>query len=186
MNQVGYLTDSPVKVAYLGRWMGSFPEKKAAAAAEAKAAPQAFWEQLDKPQAQGEPQQPAAASPSLSFPQPPEFQICSEKDGAVVFTGPSKLVHRSGEMNEGYHKVDHSGENVYLLDFTELSKRPDGTSSASRRSAAASRSTIGDDAYKQAFEIQAYGVFAQRCGIELRPAVLGVAPHRLSQERASR
>lgn len=28
VNQIGYLTDSPAKVGYLGRWMGSFPEGK--------------------------------------------------------------------------------------------------------------------------------------------------------------
>ena len=28
---------------------------------------------------------------------------------------------------------------------------------------------IGADVYRKAFEVQAYGVFAQRCGIELGP-----------------
>ena len=92
MNQVGYLADSPVKIAYLGRWMGSFPEGKGG----------------------------STSGPALAPAAPPPFQVCREEDGSPVFAGRAKLVHQSGEMNEGYYKVDHSGENVYVLDFTAL------------------------------------------------------------------
>ena len=167
VNQVGYLADSPVKVAYLGRWMGSFPEKKQAAA-ENPDAGAAFWTQLDGKAGQPAAQDAPSGSPALSFASPPEFQICSEKDGSVAFTGQSKLVHRSGEMDEGFHKIDHSGENVYVLDFTEF-KTPGRYFLSVPQVGRSVAFNIGDDAYKQAFEVQSYGVFAQRCGMALLP-----------------
>jgi hypothetical protein len=178
VNQVGYLTDSPVKLAYLGRWLGSFPEKTPSTAArdarpDASVA-RAFWDQLGKPAGQpqkADPQAPApppSAGPALAFKEPPEFSLCREDDLAVVFRGKSRLVHRSGEMTEGYYKVDHSGENVYLLDFTSF-KTPGRYFVTVARVGRSLPFEIGDDVYKQAFEVQAYGVFAQRCGIELGP-----------------
>ncbi len=141
VNQIGYLADSPVKIAYLGKWLGSFPEIKNTGAGNGAA---------------------------LSFAQEPEFKLCSLKDGAVAFTGKSKLVHKSGEFNECVYKVDHSGENVYQLDFTEYKTPGDYYISVD----GVGRSlpfSIGDDAYAKVFDIQSYGVFVQRCGIELKP-----------------
>lgn len=132
VNQVGYLTDSPIKVAYLGRWMGSFP------------------------------------GAALMLPKPPEFRVCRESDGAVVFQAAATLIHRSGEMNEGHFKVDHSGENVYLLDFTPW-KTPGRYFISVPEIGRSLSFEIEADAYRKAFEVQAYGVFAQRCGIELGP-----------------
>ncbi len=178
VNQVGYLTDSPVKLAYLGRWLGSFPEK--AAAAEPRdgrtddSVAQAFWDQLHQPKAQPEkPDRNATASPAsaagaLAFNEPPEFRICREGDLSVVFRGKARLVHRSGEMNEGYYKVDHSGENVYVLDFTSFTT-PGRYFVTVPQVGRSLPFEIGDNVYKKAFEVQAYGVFAQRCGIELGP-----------------
>ncbi|HET6250218.1 MAG TPA: glycoside hydrolase family 9 protein [Tepidisphaeraceae bacterium] len=140
VNQVGYLTDSPVKVAYLGRWMGSFPEKPAT----------------------------AEGGPALYFSKPPEFHLCTEADRKIVFTGPAKLIHRSGQMNEGVGAVDHSGENVYLLDFTAY-KTPGRYFISVDGVGRSLPFDIGDDVYATAFKAQAYGVFAQRCGIELKP-----------------
>ena len=178
VNQVGYLTDSPVKLAYLGRWLGSFPEKiQAAESREARTddrVAQAFWDQLQE--AKGQPEKPdgkttarpASAAGALAFDPPPEFCICREKDLLVVFRGKARLVHRAGEMTEGYYKVDHSGENVYVLDFTSFTTpgRYFVTVPLVGRSLPFE---IGDDVYKKAFEVQAYGVFAQRCGMELGP-----------------
>jgi endoglucanase len=178
VNQVGYLIDSPVKLAYLGRWLGSFPEKGQAAEPREDrtddSVAQAFWDQLHKPK--GQPEKPAgnaaarlaSATGALTFNEPPEFDICREEDLSVVFRGKARLVHRSGEMNEGYYKVDHSGENVYLLDFTSLTVpgRYFVTVPLVGRSLPFE---IGDNVYKKAFEVQAYGLFAQRCGIELGP-----------------
>ena len=140
VNQVGYLTNSPVKVAYLGRWMGSFPEAKGG----------------------------SDRGPAMVLAAPPPFQVCRETDGTPVFGGRAQLVHRSGEMNEGYYKVDHSGENVYVLDFTDL--RTPGRFFVSVPGVGRSLPfEIGENVYRKAFEVQAYGVFAQRCGIELGP-----------------
>jgi endoglucanase len=141
VNQIGYLTDSPVKIAYLGRWMGSFPEMKNGAAGQ---------------------------GPALSFPQEPEFKVCNLKDGTAVFTGKSKFVHKSGDVNEGVYKVDHSGENVYQLDFTDV-KTPGSYYISVDGVGRSLPFQIGDDVYKKAFDVQSYGVFAQRCGIELKP-----------------
>ncbi|MHB1033974.1 MAG: glycoside hydrolase family 9 protein [Pirellulales bacterium] len=175
VNQVGYLVDSPVKQAYLGRWLGSFPEPVEAAEANKEpspeAVPKAFWEQLQKPaaakKADGD-AAPAQAAGALAFAEPPEFCICREGDLSVAFRGKARLVHRSGEMTEGYYKVDHSGENVYVLDFTSV-KTPGRYFVTVPRVGRSLPFEIGEDVYRKAFEVQAYGVFAQRCGIELGP-----------------
>jgi len=162
-NQVGYLTDSPVKVAYLGRWLGSFPEQPTSRAPSASGE-QAFWGALQG-NAPAEERRPGASA--LAFESPPEFHIHTE-DGTVVHSGRSELIHRSGEMNEGVSNVDHSGENVYLLDFTDF-RRP-GTYFISVPGVGRSLPfRIADDVYAEAFQTAAYGVFAQRCGIELGP-----------------
>ncbi len=147
VNQIGYLTDSPVKIAYLGRWMGSFPEVKDA----------------DAKQGNG-----PVMGPALAFSAEPEFKVCSQKDGSEVFSGKSKLVHVSGTMDEGIYKVDHSGENVYVLDFTDF-KIPGEYYISVDGVGRSLPFQIGDDVYKKAFDVQSYGVFAQRCGIELKP-----------------
>ncbi len=137
VNQVGYLQDSPVKIGYLGRWMGSFPEG-------------------------------GAGSAALEFSDPPEFAVCRESDGKEMFRGRSKLVHRSGQMNEGFYKVDHSGENVYELDFTafQAAGRYFITVAGVGRGVGFE---IGPDVYRRAFEAAAQGLFAQRCGMALGP-----------------
>ncbi|MGA2034135.1 MAG: glycoside hydrolase family 9 protein [Thermoguttaceae bacterium] len=181
VNQVGYLSDSPVKLAYLGRWLGSFPEKTQAAEPRADrtddSVAQAFWDQLRKPS--GPPEKPekpdrkataapASAAGALAFNEPPEFRICREEDLSVVFRGKARLVHRSGEMTEGYYKVDHSGENVYVLDFTSVTA-PGRYFVTVPQVGRSLPFEIGDNVYQKAFEVQAYGLFAQRCGIELGP-----------------
>ena len=178
VNQVGYLIDSPAKLAYLGRWLGSFPEtSQAAEPREARtddSVAQAFWDQLHKAKAQPEKPdgnaaaRPAPAAGALAFNEPPEFCICREEDLAVAFRGKARLVHRAGEMTEGYYKVDHSGENVYVLDFTSL-KAPGKYFISVPLVGRSLPFAIGADVYKTAFEVQAYGLFAQRCGIELGP-----------------
>lgn len=140
VNQVGYLSDSPAKTGYLGRWMGSFPEIKIG----------------------------GSDNPSMMMAEEPSFQVCSEQDGQALFTGKAKLIHKAGEKTEGTAKVDHSGENVYLLDFTAF-KTPGRFYISIPQVGRSLPFAIGDDVYKNAFEIQAYGVFAQRCGLEFKP-----------------
>jgi hypothetical protein len=177
VNQVGYLSDSPVKLAYLGRWLGSFPEKATPAGPSGdrpdRSVAEAFWDELAGPKGPPEkappaPLRPAPAGPALAFPEPPEFCLCREADLAAVFRGNARLVHRSGEMTEGYYKVDHSGENVYVLDFTAF-KTPGRYFLAVAGVGRSLPFEIGDDVYRKAFELQAYGLFAQRCGIALGP-----------------
>jgi hypothetical protein len=149
VNQVGYLTDSPIKAAYLGRWMGSFPEETESAGASKSG------------------EQDVSKS-ALSFRDAPLFKLCDETSGREVFSGTSRMIHKSGQMNEGVYSVDHSGENVYLLDFTAF-KQP-GRYFISVPGVGRSVSfAIGPDVYAEAFRVQAAGVFIQRCGIELGP-----------------
>ena len=134
VNQVGYLTDSPVKIAYLGRWLGDFPAQEGGAA--------------------------------LYFSDPPKFEVRSAEDGKVAFEGKSRLIHRSGEKSEGAYKVDYSGENVYELDFTGF-KKPGRYFVSVPGVGRSPEFSIGDNVYEQAFQVQSYGVFAQRSGQEL-------------------
>ncbi len=163
VNQVGYLTDSPAKIAYLGRWLGSYPEAVVAAAAAASIQ-DAFWQALTE----GEAAPSTETTPALRFLHPPAFQLCREDTGASVFTATSALVHVSGQMNEGVFPVDHSGENVYVLDFSTF--RQPGRYYL--RVAGVGRSLpfrIGPDVYNEAFRVQSSGLFIQRCGIAMGP-----------------
>lgn len=166
VNQVGYLANSPVKTAYLGRWLGSFPE--GGSAGPAASGEREFWGKLqgdDKPSSSsGAP----VMGPALAFPAEPPFQVVPERGGAPVFSGVAKLIHRSGALDEGVYPVDHSGENVYLLDFTPL-KTPGRYFITVPGVGRSLPFAIGDDVYERAFKLQARGLFAQRCGQELAP-----------------
>ncbi len=163
VNQVGYITDAPVKMAYLGRWLGSFPEVVAADKAD-HSAQEAFWQAL----ATGETATPSAVSPALNFATPPVFTVCAEQDGTPMFTATSVLVHASGQMDEGVGEVDHSGENVYQLDFTAF-QTPGRYFISVPGVGRSVPFSIGPNVYAEAFRVQASGVFIQRCGIELGP-----------------
>ena len=177
VNQIGYLPDSPVKVAYLGRWLGSFPEIKTDAPVSSAGAEADFWkaatgtqdEKTAEPKsASAKPAPVSSPSSALLFDSPPEFYIVNSEDGKIVFTGKSSLIHRSGEMNEGLSKVDHSGENVYELLFSEF-KNPGKYYIKVTGAGRSLPFEIADNIYSKPFEVQSYGVFAQRCGIELKP-----------------
>ncbi|MCD6415735.1 MAG: glycoside hydrolase family 9 protein [Planctomycetes bacterium] len=132
VNQVGYLTDSPVKWAYMGKWMGSLGAMK-----------------FDEP--------------------PQEFSVCESDSGKVAWSGRPKLRHKAGDFNEGTaNHNDMSGEDVYVLDFTELS-RPGRYFISVPGVGRSFDFRIADDAYDQAFQVAAHGVFIQRCGIALGP-----------------
>ena len=166
VNQVGYLTDSPVKQAYLGRWMGSFPESVKKGQSTGGSMDDLFGAALQSGEV------PVAAdnslSPALWFSEPPSFTLRDAATHETVFTGQSKLIHRSGEMNEGVFPVDHSGENVYLLDFTEF--KQEGTFYIAVKDVGRGLPfRIAKDVYDQAFQVASKGVFTQRCGIELKP-----------------
>jgi len=174
VNQVGYLTNSPVKVAYLGRWFGKFPMNPAAGKGEGSE--EGFWQALKsaskKPESTETPipseDRPATSDggPALYFSDPPKFQIRSAADRGVVFEGASRLVHRSGERSEGLQKLDYSGENVYQLDFSDF-KVPGRYFLTVAGVGRSPEFSIGDDVFEQAFQVQSYGVMAQRSGFEL-------------------
>ena len=174
-NQLGYLTDSPVKIAYLGLWLGDFP-MKGSRAGGGGASEDAFWKALNGAKKEPATEAGAAQTPApgkaadggsaLYFPEPPKFQLRAAEDGKVVFETKSRLVHRSGEMNEGLRHLDFSGENVYELDFTDF-KKP-GRYFISVPGVGRSQDfRIANDVFEQAFQVQSYGVFAQRSGFEL-------------------
>ncbi len=168
VNQVGYLPDSPVKTAYLGQWMGSFPEAVAGGEPRAPATDSLearFWETLG---AEAETAAPVEAGPALYYSNAPPFSICRADTREPVFRGRAELVHRSGDMDEGVHGVDHSGENVYRLDFSGF-REPGRYFISVPGTGRSLPFRIADDVYTEAFKAQAAGVYAQRCGIALAP-----------------
>ncbi|MBQ6248430.1 MAG: glycoside hydrolase family 9 protein, partial [Kiritimatiellae bacterium] len=190
-NQVGYLPDGP-KVAYLGFWLGSFPETvKKAEKFDYTTPPTAAEAYFVPPAENGTAPLPLTTSILMSdttqsltthhlplttsyddlapwavrFHEPPQFELVNEADGSVAFTGVARLI-QNGRFNDG--KVNHSGENVYELDFTKFA----GSGRFHLRVPGVGRSIafdIAPDVYSRAFRVQASGVFAQRCGIELTP-----------------
>lgn len=188
-NQVGYLPDGP-KVAYLGFWLGSFPEAARTAASGAfdlstpPTLEQAFFVPPPPPEEEAlqdsgpQAQDDAAPEPAdrgvayddlapyaLRFREPPSFELVRESDGAVAFRGVAKLTHNGLEPDG---RANHSAENVYELDFTPFAE----PGRYHLRVAGVGRSIAFDvapDVYARPFRVQSSGVFAQRCGIELTP-----------------
>ncbi|MEI8386434.1 MAG: glycoside hydrolase family 9 protein [Verrucomicrobiota bacterium] len=171
VNQMGYLPDSPVKVAYLGRWLGDFPMRvNRAGAAASGASEESFWkavQEANKPKAAEEESKDKEfnGGPALYFTEPPAFQLRTA-DGAVVFEGKAKLVHQAGVTKEGLHGVDYAGENVYELDFTAF-KKPGRYFLSVPGVGRSPEFPIDAAVYEQPFQVQSYGVFAQRSGQEL-------------------
>lgn len=161
VNQIGYLPDSPVKNAYLGRWLGSFPESESPAAGGFTA------QGIFGTRANSNVSIPSSGlSPSaLSFTSEPEFVILEENSGKEVYKGMAKLRH-NGLKRDG--KANHSGENVYLLDFTDF-KVPGSYVISIAGVGRSLPFRIGDDVYKEAFQVQAQGIYMQRCGEKLQP-----------------
>ena len=182
-NQVGYLPDGP-KVAYLGFWLGSFPEKAklAEASFDLSTTPTLEDAFFVPPPPEEEPAaDPTASTTStvstastsyddlapyaLRFREPPPFEVVREKDGKAVFGGVAKLTHNGLEPDG---KANHSAENVYVLDFTDFAE----PGRYYLRVPGVGRSIsfdLGADVYVKPFRVQSTGVFAQRCGIELTP-----------------
>ena len=167
VNQVGYLAELPLKRAYLGRWLGSFPDKNAVNPKDENKKividAKSFYNAASgKPADNGN----ATVAPfALSFAKPPVFYLIDAESGAEVYRGTAVLGHNGLEMDG---KVNHSAENVYYLDFNDFSKpgryfiSVDGVGRSLEF-------TIDDDVYQSAFKIASLGVFLQRCGIELGP-----------------
>ena len=201
VNQVGYLPDA-LKVAYVGRWLGSMPDSgvvsadvkgegaanlsKAAYYAEAGKGTQEERENARlaaEKAAEAEKAKIATAAAAASCKNDYDslapyalrlrgertFALLDAKSGRKVFEGALKFAH-SGLDLDG--KANHSAENVYVADFTAY-KTP-GTYVLSVDGVGRSLPfEISADVYKKAFLAQARGVYLQRCGSELDPALSG-------------
>lgn len=172
VNQIGYLTGSPVKVAYLGRWLGDFPVKLKKDAGGGGVSEEAFRkavQEATKPKDEAAAPAPDASfdgGPALYFPEAPAFQLRAADTGAVVFEGKAQLVHKAGIDKEGLYGSDYAGENVYAIDFTPF-KTPGRYFLSVPGVGRSPDFAITDDVYEQPFQVQSYGVFAQRSGQEL-------------------
>lgn len=179
VNQVGYVPDG-LKLARVGRWLGSFPDpaaKPAAGAAGAAADDGAAGMSAAALFAKG----PVidATSPvdghtafhrslapwALRFDAPPAFEIRRADTHEAVLSGTATLKSNGGEVDG---RVNHSAENVFEIDFTSF-ETPGRYYIAIAGVGRSFAFGVGEDVYQTAFETQAYGVFAQRCGQELAP-----------------
>jgi len=105
------------------------------------------------------------AKSSLKFDAPPPFEIRDARTDEVVFSGQSRLAN-PGNRSEGMGQ--YSGENAYEIDFTSF-KTPGRYYVAVPGVGRSFEFSIDPEIYEEAFRTAAYGVFAQRCGIELEP-----------------
>lgn len=171
VNQIGYLPDSPVKVAYLGRWLGDFPVKlkKNGGGGVSEEAFRKAVQEATKPKdeaAAPAPDAPFDGGPALYFAEAPAFQVRAADTGAIVFEGKTQLVHKAGIDKEGLYGSDYAGENVYALDFTAF-KTPGRYFLSVPGVGRSPDFAVAADVYEQPFQVQSYGVFAQRSGQEL-------------------
>ena len=168
VNQVGYLADVPLKRAYLGRWLGSFPDKNAVGVGDenkgvAVDADAFFDAALGKHgQTDGE---TAMAPFALAFENPPVFCLVNAETGEDAYRGKAVLGHNGLKMDG---KANHSAENVYYLDFNDF-KTPGRYFISVEGVGRSLEFTVGDNVYQTAFQMASHGVFLQRCGIELGP-----------------
>ena len=192
-NQIGYLTDG-LKVAYVGQYLGSFPESAAVYATGAKSSSavltkEAYYAEAGKGTQEereiaSQAAEAAAAAAlesssssgydslapyALRFREAPAFSILDAKSLRKVYEGKLSLVH-NGLESDG--KNNYSGENVYTADFTDL-KKPGRYVLSVDGVGCSLRFDISDDIYTRAFKAQAQGVYSQRCGCSLDPALNG-------------
>ena len=194
VNQVGYIA-SATKTAAIGRWLGSYPDERAILAVETDkeryrdiSAEEIFFgkknidtdtdKDKDKEKdsaptgkeavfqsgtaSVGEHEYSAAA---LKYDEPPAFELREAATDRVVLSGRATLKN-PGKRSEG--RAQYSGENVYEIDFTSF-KTPGRYYIAVPGTGRSFEFSIASDVYLEAFRTASYGVFAQRCGIELEP-----------------
>jgi len=156
-NQVGYLPDA-AKVAYLGLWLGSFPDAAARNGTPSSRRHTAEYGRL-----------PAWA---LRFDAPPAFRVADAKTGRAVWSGTARF-RAAGDAptRDGMGmRMNLSSVNVWELDFTAF--RKPGRYRLSVEGVGTSHDfEIGAGVYEDAFRKAAAGVYAQRCGIEIDPAL---------------
>lgn len=168
VNQVGYLADLPVKRAYLGRWLGSFPDKNTVGMDEKEVSLTTtageFYDKALKKRVKDD-EKVTIAPFALGFEKAPSFCLVDAKSGEEVFRGKAQFVH-NGLENDG--RGNHSAENVYYLDFNQFNKpgryyiSVDGVGRSFEFD-------ISDDVFQSAFQMASHGIFLQRCGMEFGP-----------------
>jgi endoglucanase len=90
-----------------------------------------------------------------------------DSGGKAVFQGTTRLAKSATEPEDAY-KRNHNGTDVYLLDFSSVT-RP-GTYRVTVEGIGCSDPfPIADDVWRRAFVVSARGVYHQRSGIELGP-----------------
>lgn len=198
-NQVGYLPEG-LKVAYLGYWLGSFPEADVTAADAKETGPVRFTVEqyyaaagggtqeerenariaaAQAREAEEEARRAAASGDGYSYDALANYALRLRQLPNFVLRE-----EKSGEVVfTGRVKFEHNGlkddfggnlsaENVYTLDFTSFDKP--GRYYLSVEGVGRSLPfDIGTDVYERAFQKQAQGLYEQRCGCELDPKLTG-------------
>lgn len=190
-NQIGYLP-SAEKIAYVGQWLGSFPERAAAYPNAAKssgvtATKEAYYfeagkgTQEDRENAAAKLQELSSAAPAalsgydalapyaLRFREEPRFFLLDAESGSKVFDGRLSLRHNGLEADG---KNNYSGENVYTADFSAF-KKPGRYLLSVEGVGVSLPFDISDDVYARALKVQAQGIYSQRCGCPLDPKLNG-------------
>ncbi len=168
VNQIGYIPNG-AKFAYIGRWLGSFPEYKLSSPSSTYSAGSSRYEQgpVDyNASGSASVQKVTNKKPddcSLKFDTAPNFKICDAASHRVVYTGKSKQVGYAGKPD---FKINHAGSDTYELDFSDF--KSSGTYYIVVDGVGRSFDfEISPSVYEKAFKVQSFGVFVQRCGQKL-------------------
>lgn len=95
------------------------------------------------------------------------FEVRDAATHAVALTGIVRLRHRAGELAEGYFREDLSGENVYEMDFSALTREGRYYIAISGMGRSFTFA-VARDVYTQPFRVMMNGILHQRCGIEMK------------------
>ncbi len=176
-NQLGYRNEG-AKVAYVGCWMGSMPDKNFVGGTEQKAAAvdaEDFFglakkTDLDALAADGKSEayhKLSDASLRLDGTDIP-FALVDAKSGKTVHQGKLKFIHNGKDPESRAI----SSSNVWEIDFTSFTT----TGAYYLTVPGVGRSltfAIGPQVYREAFKVQAQGIYCQRCGIAIDPKLSG-------------
>ena len=154
-NQVGYLPDGP-KIAYLGCWLGSYPDANAFNLALVESKRGEAYGKLPRW--------------ALRLDEAPAFHVEDVQTGKRVWSGRA-VFRAAGDAplkNSMGIRMNMSSLNVYDLDFSAF-KTPGRYRLYVEGVGRSYDFGIADDIYVDAFRKQSTGVFAQRCGFALDP-----------------
>jgi endoglucanase len=104
----------------------------------------------------------------LAFKEGTKFVVINNATEKMVYTGELRLSKSDRERDEDAHRRNFNGTNVYILDFSRLSKP--GMYRACLDGVGCSYSfEIGKDVWRSPFRTSARGLYHQRSGISLGP-----------------